>query len=127
MNSPSIITAFGRANYAAPSTVPDERFARLSRFRQVRGWEAGLRSFGRQLLRERPPRAADLAELALPTLILWGEADIFIPSATGERLAAVIPQAHLISYPDCGHIPWEGCRSSFVPDLVAFLQRSTEQ
>ena len=44
------------------------------------------------------------------------------PPVTGERLAATIPNAQLITYPGCGHIAWDGCDSSFVADLVAFLQ-----
>lgn len=116
------VTAFGRANYADPTLVPDKRIAKLSRFLQIRGWEAGFQRFGRQLLSEMPINVADLAPLSMPTLILWGDADIFIPLVTGQRIAEAVPQAQLIVYPGCGHIPWEGCESSFVADLVGFLQ-----
>lgn len=116
------VTAFGRANYADPTRVPEERIAKLSRFLQIRGWEAGFQHFGRQLLSETPLRVADLAALTMPTLILWGDADVFIPLVTGQRIAEAVPHAQLIVYPGCGHIPWDGCESSFVADLVEFLQ-----
>lgn len=116
------VTTVGRANYGNPTLVPPARLARLSRLLQIAGWEGGLRAFGRQILTETPLRVADLAGLTVPTLIQWGEADIFIPPVTGERLAETIPNARLITYPGCGHIAWDGCDSSFVADLVAFLQ-----
>jgi pimeloyl-ACP methyl ester carboxylesterase len=120
--TPDRVRAFGRANYGDPTTVPAERIAKLSRFREVTGWEAGFKSFGRQLLSETQLNVADLAELSMPTLIFWGEEDLFIPLITGERLAATIPNAQLLVYPGCGHIPWDGCTSSFVRDLTTFLE-----
>lgn len=119
--TPKRVEAFGRATYAHPDQVPAERITRLSRFLHIAGWEAGLRTFGQQLVTEEALQVADLGALTMPTLILWGAEDIFIPPVTGERLAAAIPHAQLISYPDCGHIAWDGCESTFVADLVAFL------
>lgn len=120
--TPQRVQNFGRATYAQPEAVPSERVERLSRFLQIEGWERGLRAFGQQLLTESPLQVADLAALTMPTLLLWGEEDIFIPPVTGQRLAEAIPGAQLITYPGCGHIAWEGCDSTFVADLVAFLQ-----
>ncbi len=120
--TPQRVQNFGRATYVHPEAIPTARIERLSRFLQIEGWERGLRAFGQQLLTESPLQVADLAALTMPTLILWGDEDIFIPPVTGQRLAEAIPNAQLITYPDCGHIAWEGCDSTFVADLVAFLR-----
>lgn len=65
---------------------------------------------------------ADLATLRMPTLVLWGETDALIPASTGERFAAVLPDAKLIVYPNVGHIPMEEIPTQSAADLRAFLQ-----
>jgi pimeloyl-ACP methyl ester carboxylesterase len=44
-----------------------------------------------------------LAEVAAPTLLLWGDADPFSPVAVGERLAALLPDARLEVIPGGDH------------------------
>lgn len=39
--------------------------------------------------------SADLPQLALPILLLWGEDDAISPVAVGQRLAALLPQSRL--------------------------------
>jgi pimeloyl-ACP methyl ester carboxylesterase len=64
---------------------------------------------------------ARLGEIGAPTLILWGEQDPLLPREEQERLAAVIPNATLKSYPETGHLAqWE--RPEWVArDLEAFM------
>jgi pimeloyl-ACP methyl ester carboxylesterase len=55
-----------------------------------------------------------------PFLLLWGRQDAIVPPRFGERLARELPNAKLIVYPHCGHIPQlEAPRST--ADLAAFL------
>jgi pimeloyl-ACP methyl ester carboxylesterase len=55
-----------------------------------------------------------------PVLLLWGREDEITPVRFGERLARELPNAKLIVYPRCGHIPQiEAPRST--ADLAAFL------
>jgi pimeloyl-ACP methyl ester carboxylesterase len=46
-----------------------------------------------------------LGQIAVPTLVVHGELDPLVPVANGRYLAAHIPGARLILYPDTGHIP----------------------
>jgi pimeloyl-ACP methyl ester carboxylesterase len=48
-------------------------------------------------------RAAGLAEVTVPTLVIHGRQDTLIPLACGERTAAVIPGANLLVLDDMGH------------------------
>lgn len=48
--------------------------------------------------------AADLATLACPTLIIWGQRDTVVPLAWGQRLQRVIPGSRLEVIPDAGHL-----------------------
>ena len=46
---------------------------------------------------------SDLAQITQPVLILRARNDWVVPSAAGDDLAAKIPNAKLIAYPDGGH------------------------
>lgn len=68
--------------------------------------------------------AADLGQIATPTLILWGEQDALFPRQDQERLAAAIPAARLTVYPETGHCPnWER-PEQVVADLDAFTREA---
>lgn len=55
-----------------------------------------------------------------PIQILWGEEDLWIPIATGERLAAMLTSGHLIRIPRAGHLVQEDAPEAIV---AAILQR----
>ncbi len=52
----------------------------------------------------RPDRTAELATIAVPTLVLAGAGDQLIPVAESERMARSIPAARLATIPDAGHL-----------------------
>ena len=62
---------------------------------------------------------ADLARLAMPTGLIWGEHDGLFLLETGRAMAAAIPQARLEVLPGCGHGVHLECPGA----LVAALQR----
>ncbi len=68
----------------------------------------------------------DPADIAQPTLILWGEHDRVIPIATGEELAARIPNARLVRIRSAGHLPLEEQPESSNAALLRFLQEGAE-
>jgi pimeloyl-ACP methyl ester carboxylesterase len=49
--------------------------------------------------------AATLSAIKVPTLILWGEADVLLEPASARKFAAAIPGSKLITYPQVGHLP----------------------
>jgi len=55
-----------------------------------------------------------------PFLLLWGREDAIVPRRYGERLAHELPNAKLIIYPRCGHLPQLEAPKS-TADLAAFL------
>jgi pimeloyl-ACP methyl ester carboxylesterase len=112
------IMAFLRANYA--SLPADASAAKTGRFRQMAGWEAGFHAFGQAINTPLGPSA--LADLKLPVMLAWGEGDALMPLAIGRTLDDVIPDSTLRIYPGCAHIPWAGCTSSLIADVIAFLR-----
>jgi pimeloyl-ACP methyl ester carboxylesterase len=57
-----------------------------------------------------------------PTLLLWGENDPEIPLSDGERLRDSMPNARLIVFRNCGHLPQEEFPQQFVQVVTGFCQ-----
>ncbi|HEV3319883.1 MAG TPA: alpha/beta hydrolase [Solirubrobacteraceae bacterium] len=49
---------------------------------------------------------ARLRTLSMPALVVWGQADPYIPARFGRAYAAALPSAELLELPDAGHWPW---------------------
>lgn len=65
-----------------------------------------------------------LAELGVPTLLLWGEDDAFAPLAGAHRFQREIPGAELVSLPGVGHFLWDEQPARTSAELVSFVRRS---
>jgi pimeloyl-ACP methyl ester carboxylesterase/mannose-6-phosphate isomerase-like protein (cupin superfamily) len=65
---------------------------------------AALEVYGGRSMAD-PGLAARLAGLAVPTLVVWGEADRMVTPAYGQEYAAAIPGATFRVLPDAGHLP----------------------
>lgn len=87
----------------------------------LRGPAGAYRGLTGPLPRERLD--VDLSEVAPPTLIAWGEEDALIPVRAGRAAAEAIPDARLVTLPDCGHLPMEECPEALVEAMVGFLPR----
>ena len=72
----------------------------------------------------RPAGFERLAELRMPTLILWGGQDTWIPVSHAERYARDIQGARSIVYPWLGHLPMEEDPESTANDALEFLRRA---
>jgi pimeloyl-ACP methyl ester carboxylesterase len=80
--------------------------------RTVRGWDA-----------ERISRDAHL--IKQPTLLLWGENDLEIPLADGERLHAEIAGSRLVVFLNCGHLPHEEYPEAFTNVVTRFCKEQS--
>jgi pimeloyl-ACP methyl ester carboxylesterase len=63
------------------------------------------------LYRGSPPETlaaagAGLGKLSMPSLVIWGLADPYIPARFGRDYADVLPHSELLELPDAGHWPW---------------------
>jgi haloalkane dehalogenase len=70
------------------------------------------------------PYQGRLAELEVPTLILWGEGDTFAPVAGAYRLQKEIPGSRLALIPDCGHFVFEDEPQRCAREIVSFLDEA---
>jgi triacylglycerol lipase len=62
-----------------------------------------------------------LGKIKTPTLVVWGKQDKLIPIAMGERYAAGIAGAKLVSFDKCGHVPPIEKTEEFLAAVTAFL------
>jgi pimeloyl-ACP methyl ester carboxylesterase len=66
-----------------------------------------------------------LGKIKTPTLVVWGKQDKLIPVAMGQRYAAGIVGAKLISFDKCGHVPPIEKTEEFLAAVTAFLSGGT--
>jgi pimeloyl-ACP methyl ester carboxylesterase len=71
--------------------------------------------------------ASSFAKIQVPTLVMSGEQDKLIPVDDARAIAAAIPGASLITYPNVGHVPMEQLPDQSADDLKAFLRALPEQ
>jgi pimeloyl-ACP methyl ester carboxylesterase len=104
---PRRMTAAEVDQYYAPVAEPD--FSRTM---------AGVaRAFDFEALKGR------LDSISVPTLVLWGSRDIWIPPGVGEQMALALPRAALVMVPGAGHDLPDEDPGALTRHLIAFLQQ----
>jgi pimeloyl-ACP methyl ester carboxylesterase len=68
-------------------------------------------------------RSAELAKIAMPVAILWGETDSVTPIAQGENLARILHPKRFVRLPGTGHIPHIESPGPFMKALDGVLIR----
>jgi pimeloyl-ACP methyl ester carboxylesterase len=63
----------------------------------------------------------DYGRITMPVLVCWGEQDRWIPVAKATELAAAIPGARLVTFPQAGHLVQEDAPAELTAALLAFL------
>lgn len=103
----------------------DQRYVTYARVRRVER-ELGRRgAVAAALATARGQRYAAVEKrypsIDKPTLLLWGKNDRVTPHRFGQRLARVLPNATLETYPRCGHLPMVEAATETTRDLANFL------
>lgn len=93
-----------------------DRYALLNRMEGTR--QATLRRFQLDPDTVLETRAG---EIAIPTLILWGDQDTLIPADAGAVWKSKVKGSELIVYPGIGHIPMEETPEKSAADVARFL------
>ena len=91
----------------------------------TRYYELMLREGNRQATLDRlsQPRNSNIQfeRLTMPTLILWGAEDTWIPVAQGKRLQQALPGSNLVILNGMGHVPMEENPTKTVAEYLSFL------
>ncbi|MGE4071380.1 MAG: alpha/beta fold hydrolase [Lysobacterales bacterium] len=116
----SLVAASVRNTYGNPDLVSEELIDRY--------FELNLRDGNRDALIQRFRQtnyhegSERIAELKLPTLIIWGGKDRLIPPENGERFHRDIQGSELRVFPDLGHVPQEEGPRVTVAAALRFLE-----
>ena len=63
-----------------------------------------------------------LRRLEVPTLVLWGEEDPYLPAELAERLGEALPMATVALLPGCSHLLPEDAAETIAPLMFEYLR-----
>ena len=90
-----------------------------------RYYELMLREGNRQATLDRLSQGRkndfDFERISMPTLILWGVKDNWIPVSQANNFQNVIPRANLVMLEEAGHVPMEEFPTESVSEYLSFL------
>jgi pimeloyl-ACP methyl ester carboxylesterase len=92
-------------------------------FAGIEGRRAYLRAARALRTEDLSTRMEEIERLDTPTLIVWGENDVFQPLRYGQRLAAAMPNACLAILDQAGHFLPEDAPERLVRQILDFLPR----
>jgi len=120
--TPEIFVNLLSSAYGDDYVVTDEVAAGYARILRVEGWEAAfLNLFASGNPDDTPLDFETLRAIPAPVLIIWGEADTWVPLRAGRVLNRFFEDSTLITYPGIGHLPMEEAIDNFNADLITFL------
>jgi pimeloyl-ACP methyl ester carboxylesterase len=113
-------SAFAVKSAATPETI--RGYAAAS---QLEDWDLALlgilRDAGANALPAPIEEIVAHSGAAIPTLILWGSEDSWVPITAGEVLHEALPEATYVVLPGLGHVPFEEAPAAFTTAMQEWL------
>ena len=113
-------SAFAVTSAATPETI--RGYAAASR---LEDWDLALLGIMRDASANALPVPIDgiveRADAPIPTLILWGANDSWVPLTAGDALHTALPSAAYVVLPGLGHVPFEEDPEVFIAAVGAWL------
>jgi pimeloyl-ACP methyl ester carboxylesterase len=106
--------------YAKASTMTDQLLTRYQDLMRAPGVRRALIARLEQSTLQDPNPT--LANIKVPTLLLWGEQDAMIPVANADDYLRALPNARLVRMPGIGHLPQEEAPAVSALTVHQFLQ-----
>lgn len=101
--------------------INDERFEAHHRHLRTSSTQRAALRMLRRWHAERIRESAHL--IKQPVLLIWGEQDAEIPLSDGHYLHREMPEARLIVFRNCGHLPQEEYPQEFVELVTDFIKK----
>lgn len=105
--------------YANPKTLNDDLVNRYHDMMLAPGVRGAILARMQQTVLQDP--VPSLSKIQVPTLLIWGEKDAFIPISNSEDYLKVMPNAKRVILPNIGHLPQEEQGSIGLQALREFL------
>jgi pimeloyl-ACP methyl ester carboxylesterase len=115
--------AYGlRRIFMDDSRITADRVRRYAYFYELPGSHQAITQVAAQLdLQDATTITSELYLISVPTLIIWGDSDPVIPSASAKRFADSIPQSR-VYFVNAGHVPHEERPDETLAVLIPFLE-----
>jgi pimeloyl-ACP methyl ester carboxylesterase len=110
-----------RKSFHDQSKVTDERVAAYYLPLTTRAGQRAARLVRQQRHMARVEQL--LGKVTQPALLIWGAEDRLILLEEGRRLRAALPDARLVVFESCGHLPQEEMPERFAREVLAFAAR----
>ena len=105
--------------YADPAMVTRQR---VTRYAELQRFPGNREATVLRARTQEPLDPAPLKRLAVPTLLLWGGKDRWVPLADAHRFQADIKGARLVVFETLGHNPMEEDPAATAAAVAAFLR-----
>lgn len=121
--SPRFLYALGlKEVYANEEQVTEEV---IDRYFELSRYPGNLDAFPRRVKAVLDKHSGDISNLSVPTLIMWGEEDMYFPVDNAYRFNQDISGSKIFTYPNVGHLPMEEIPSESLSDYLRFIQSNT--
>jgi pimeloyl-ACP methyl ester carboxylesterase len=112
-------------NQSNPKPFPDSFIDRLARYSDWGQKRAVLKLYraSRRVDAQAERFAAGLRGLDVPTLVIWGAQDAFLPARYAEAQREIFPRAEVHTLEGCGHWPFVDEPERVANLVIPFLER----
>lgn len=117
----SLVFALIRQTYAQEDRATDEELLRYYELMQRQGNRQGGTKVLQYIRNHFGFDTKCLKSIELPTLVMWGKQDKWIPIRHTKNFQKELPNCRVITYDDCGHMPMEEKPELSAKDAADFL------
>lgn len=110
--------------WSNPALITDEILQEYRKPLQAENWDLALWELTKASRESN--LESNLGSIMVPALVVSGEDDQIVPLEYSLRLAEDLPNAALVIFPDCGHLPQEECPALFMDALKQFVSEEVK-
>lgn len=96
----------------------------VDRYYDLSRYPGNLDAFPRRVKAKLDKHSENITRVSVPTLVMWGEEDIYFPVENAYRFNKDIAGSKINVYPNVGHLPMEEIPTRSLEDYLKFLQAS---
>jgi len=94
----------------------------IDRYYELAHFPGNMGAFPKRVKAKLDTHSIEIKNINVPTLILWGEEDLYFPVERASYFNHDISQSSLITYANVGHLPMEEIPLKSVNDFMSFLK-----